>query len=320
MSRLIRFILAFCIAINANASTKELEDSTLWKLSRGKEVVYILGVIHLGFKNQYPLDKNILSTFQSSSALIVESAVLYETPSEIEKRLLSQYKPKKLDDKLKTLIESESCSNKLSQDNFIKNMDLQLGADISAGLLRSSPRALFHQLYNHEIAVTPEEMYELEITTSIEHTLVNKAIKLEKPILSLDPESWESFDILSDEDKCNFYVEMFDMYRDPKYQAQINAKSIRDLKNFWEKGLSRQAEQSFFEWSDQNYPVYGKVHHKWFNIRNNLMAKLISAESQSRNTSLFVLLGLAHLAGENGVLELLKKSGFEMKSIPLNNH
>ncbi len=48
------------------------KKALFWKVSSGENVGYLLGSIHLGSKNMYPLAKEVEDAFERSTALIVE--------------------------------------------------------------------------------------------------------------------------------------------------------------------------------------------------------------------------------------------------------
>jgi uncharacterized protein YbaP (TraB family) len=48
------------------------KKALFWKVSSGGNVIYLLGSIHFGSKNMYPLPQEIESAFERSAALIVE--------------------------------------------------------------------------------------------------------------------------------------------------------------------------------------------------------------------------------------------------------
>src|SRR5258708_34859742 len=55
---------------------------TLWKLSSADSVVYLLGSIHLGLPEMYPLPQAIEAAFAASSVLLVETKFTSFGPQE----------------------------------------------------------------------------------------------------------------------------------------------------------------------------------------------------------------------------------------------
>src|SRR5436309_14767284 len=73
-------LLACLVALlNAPAQTTAPAAATkramFWKVSSGANVAYLLGSIHLGSRDMYPLPKEIEDAFESSAALLVEADI-----------------------------------------------------------------------------------------------------------------------------------------------------------------------------------------------------------------------------------------------------
>jgi uncharacterized protein YbaP (TraB family) len=77
--RLLAILLPGALAMLAQRASRDSYQPTLWKLSSTDNVVYLLGSIHLGTPEMYPLPPAIEDAFAASSVLLVET---YSPPSD----------------------------------------------------------------------------------------------------------------------------------------------------------------------------------------------------------------------------------------------
>src|SRR5215470_10257879 len=68
-------LLGVSSAAPQTAPARAAKKALFWKVSSPSSVTYLLGSIHLGSKDMYPLPKEIEEAFESSSALVVEADV-----------------------------------------------------------------------------------------------------------------------------------------------------------------------------------------------------------------------------------------------------
>ncbi len=314
------YLLLFALVFNSKniyASENKLGDSILWRLTKGHEVINILGVIHVGFENQYPINKAIENTLNSSGALFFESSVLVESNQQTKERLLKVYRAESKDATLEALLNSSHCEEKANKKELVEKISKLAGSDLLKGLLMLSPRALVHQLYSHQRPLTEIEVKDLKLAESLERHFVKRAIQSNKKILSLDPEYWESIDALNDIEKCDLLVGMVDVYSSDKYKKRTLYEFLSKIKLLWLEGNSIEMRRQEFLWFEENTPSFSKSLTNWFALRNQYMADKISHASTLEQSELLVVIGAAHLAGSDGVITKLERLGYIPRPVML---
>ncbi|MBI1771604.1 MAG: TraB/GumN family protein [Burkholderiales bacterium] len=300
---------------NIYASGNAVEDSVLWRLSRGHEVINILGVTHVGFEKQYPVDKAIVNALNASGAMMIESNVIIESNQQVKERLLKAYRAESQNTTLEELLKSSYCDKISKEQKTLGNISSFLGPDLLPGLLKSSPRALIHQLYSHQSPLTEFEVKELKVAEPLELNLVKYAIQSNKKIMSLDPEFWDSIDALNEIEKCDLLVGMAYVYSSDKYKKRTAYEVLGKLKSLWFEGNSSEMRRQEFLWLNENTTLFSNNLSNWFSIRNRLMVDKIIKASSFKQSELFVILGAAHLSGNDGVIARLKRMGFDSQPI-----
>jgi hypothetical protein len=90
---------------------------------------------------------------------------------------------------------------------------------------------------------------------------------------------------------------------------QINIK-LADIVNAWRKGDETKTE----ELSLQDLKNYPKLYNVLITDRNLKWVKKIEGYLQ-KPEKIMIIVGAAHLVGDNGVIELLKKRGYPVEKL-----
>jgi uncharacterized protein YbaP (TraB family) len=286
-------------------------DSVFWKASRGDNIIYLLGVTHIGFETQYPIKEKVLHALSESSLYVTESSSVYESEENIKKMLIDAYDAKS-GRTLDTLLKDEQCRNIELQENFLEKLSAVHGNDLVKGLLKSSPRATVHLTYSQVTQIKESTHNKLKFAIPVELYLTNLAKKSNMKMNSLDPEFWESLDSLNTKEMCNLVIGLVNIRTSRFYTENNGGEKVENFLDFWMQGKSAEIEKLHFEWSDQYSPSYGRVHHRWFELRNRQMLNKILALHKNESSPVFVVIGAAHLAGKNGIISMLSNAGFNL--------
>jgi uncharacterized protein YbaP (TraB family) len=90
---------------------------------------------------------------------------------------------------------------------------------------------------------------------------------------------------------------------------QINVK-LTDIVNAWRKGNEAKIEELSLK-ELKNYP---KLYSVLITDRNRKWVKNIEGYIQ-RQEKIMIIVGAAHLVGDNGVIELLRKHGYQVEKL-----
>jgi len=297
------FLAGLLVLCSYNVSRAEsVQDSIFWEAQRNGQTIFILGVAHVGFKSQYPLSQPVLDAFDKASLYITESVFTFADRETARKALLEKYTTLNSKD-LQALMANQRCAN---LHPFIRAFaNDQFGSEGFEKLSKYSPRALVHQLYQAPMQLTQREIESLNLAVPVEFYLAKRAVEMSKRHSGLDPEYWEALDDLSDSEMC----ELVGWLQAEKLRKQGNElQQIKQIERFLLDGNSV-GFNDLLNPDDLADQELTKAHRKWFENRNRIMAKTLLGFNEQR---IFVCIGAAHLAGERGVLELLKANGYEI--------
>jgi uncharacterized protein YbaP (TraB family) len=248
----------------------------------GDATVYLLGSVHIAKAEIYPLDPAIENAFDESGKLVVEMDVTQVDPMEMMK--YATYKT------------GETLEDNLSEKNYKKISELFKENGVNSMVYNSlKPWMASMMLMQLELAKAGYEP-----NNGIDTYFLKKAYEAEKEILELETieeqaKVFEAMDNASDE-----YMEY----------------SLKDLKNTVSK-----MEEIFKAWQEGDAGEINELMNSEFDVeggekleevlltnRNEKMTEKIKGYLSESGTY-FVIVGAAHLAGEKGIVEMLKETG-----------
>jgi uncharacterized protein YbaP (TraB family) len=275
--------LVFLYGQMAFASDKDGKHF-MWEVSSDKGKVYLLGSIHLAKKDLYPLPAVIDSAFNSSNALAVEMDVKNVNPADVLKYAFYQ--------------DTNTLKSNIKPEIYEKLGKMFAKYNIPETYYRKfKPWFAVISVTSLELVSTGyEEQYGIDIH------FINEAKKQKKKVLEL-----ESF-----EEQMN----MLDKDMQP-YQDMFINYSLLDLDS-----TSEQVDSMFVAWKSgdttmmgrlansevDKYPEFKPITEIMVDKRNVRMTAKIEKWMEEGGTY-FVIAGAAHMIGENGIINLLKKTG-----------
>lgn len=304
----------FCLFVFCAPRYADGKTSLFTSFERDQKVVHIWGVDHIGFSKQYPVSSEILSLFDQSSVFVNESVAVYLDSKGIAELLKREYISR--DGKtFGNIIGESTCKSKLMKINFYENAN-ELLQKVNNRLaiekfLALSPKAFIHQLY----FIGDRNFGEKNQSGSmmnVEYFLGERFRKAGKSLKSLDPEFWLAIESLNDAEICDFIKGIVEVRSDVEFEKK-NAKALQSLFSSITRDDAEAVQKHYFALSDMLDNEYSKVHRKWFSKRNEIsVSKLIGLINETQG-NVFVVVGAAHIAGENGILALMRKAGFKEK-------
>ncbi|MEG0848429.1 TraB/GumN family protein [Flavobacterium plurextorum] len=272
--------LVFSGTTQAQTKSVKLENSLLWEVSGNglSKPSYLYGTIHSICPTDYFLTEKTKKAFQKSDKLIIE--INFSDPNEIA-------------DAQKLAISPELLSKKLTPEQLSK-LD---------SILQKAIGIKVQQVDNLNLATVMSlitiKTFDCEILKSYESDFTDLALKEKKGVSGFETVKGQ-LNMLS-----NAYTdsELIESLADAS-KAETK-KMVEDYKN----------ENLMDLYGDlANEKVMSKKTKKFIlDDRNRDWVKKM--KDMMKNEALFVAVGSAHLAGEEGVINLLRNAGYKVKPV-----
>jgi uncharacterized protein YbaP (TraB family) len=286
------------------ASSPDGSKGLLWEVhaKEGEGKLYLLGSFHVGTEAILPMSSAIVDNFYNSEALIVEMVIhddIYETEQDkstsyySDGSLVSDH----LDEKTFAALESVMTSPTLK--DMVPDEDdwRKLRADVLSQLITLDDhyQSNFYDYYG------------------VESILLNEAVNIQKPILEVENYQFqknllmENGDLILSEMLENRDTEL--MSTKKLYEAWL----LGDLESF-EKHYRESASKLPESFTDETLERYNNFQMDFYSKRNlNMSAK--AYELLSEGKTYFYTVGASHMIGDDGIVETLKKEGFEVTQL-----
>ena len=291
-------VLILCLVLVTSCSTPvDNEDTSLsflWEVSSDTNTVYILGSVHVARADLYPLAEAIENAYEVAEYLVVEFNTNAVSTSGMTTLLME-----------KGMYPSgESLRNNISEDLYSRLHDRLMELD-SSGLMFSSISLFEPWVVTTTIAELDYMALDYEAEYGIETHFLEKAEADGRDILELE--------------SAEFQLDMFD---NMSYELQIlmledavdnpvTEDEMEAMFEAWSTGDTIKMEQMVFEdiEEDENYRIFSNI---IIDERNFQMVDKIEQYLQGDETY-FVVVGAAHLVGENGIINLLDSKGYTVR-------
>lgn len=288
--RLVVFIFfIFVFSIHVPFVFSGDSKSFLWKIQSKTNTVYLLGSIHLFKKELYPLNKNIEDAFDQSAIVVVEANV--SSGRQID---LQQLVDKAI------YADDDTLEKHVSRETFelIKKRAEGLGAPLELinkqkpwflGLMFSSVEFL-------KLGFDPN--YGID-----KHFLSKAAGK--KQIVELESVDYQInlLSKLSDQDQELFLVLGFK-------DLDTFGRDVDKFLQAWASGNTKEIERIMTRSVTEDSRL-SLIYQIIIDDRNKNMASKIEDFLKTKETY-FVIVGAGHLVGEKGIVEILKKKGYQV--------
>src|SRR5690242_72306 len=267
-----------------------------WKVT-GSEggAVYLLGTIHVGRAEFYPLPAVIENSFKAADTLVTETDL---TEPQGSSRLL------------KLLLEKGTYPRGDTVENHI-------GAETRAHLahyvatskeLGSDYTHLKPWFLSIAIAIVEAKRAGLNTNEGIDRHFVDQATAMKKPIGTLETSEFqlELMNSFSDELQDQLLLAaLLDTEKKPEVMGQ--------LLQAWKSGDAERLHETTTRYL-RDYPVLKPLFEKMFDQRNDAMTQKIEEFLKTPKT-VFVAVGAGHLTGERGILAQLRAKNYEIEQL-----
>lgn len=255
----------------------------LWEVSDGDSKIYLLGSVHVANEEMYPLNEVIESSYQDSDALVLEVVVDKINPMQMMSRMMLQG-GKTLKDEM----------DSVSYYEFKSVMDSLQIPEMNYMMLKPWAATLIMMQ-----TVMQKEGFQQDL--GFDFYFLGKARAEEKEVFGLETleQQLDAFEELSEFSSDFFKYSLVEME---------NTKTmIDDMLKAWEEGDTLKI-QEIIHLSLKDSENFKMINEIMLDKRNFLMLEKIE-DYLKDNKQYFVIVGAGHLVGENGLLQLLEKTG-----------
>lgn len=270
----------------------EADRGFLWKIENEGNTVYLLGSIHVGKKEMYPMREEIENALAAADALSVEVDLTRVDQDELAAKAqeMAVYK------------DGSTLKDHISADTYAKVQKFltNIGAPGNA-LDGFKPWAVTQAISSMQIA---DSGYQPEM--GIDMYLMNKANEANKPIISLE--------------SVELQLTMFNNFSDPLQEKLLlqaleptetptSTEGIDLLIKMWAEGDEEMLLQytQALGWDKEYYK--GMLTDRNVAIAEQIIDYLNSDKKQTH----MVVIGSLHMLDKDGVVTLLEKAGFEVE-------
>lgn len=275
--------VALLLTFTLNTSAQDAK-SLLWEISGNglEKPSYLYGTIHIICPDDFVMSDELKAAFKGAEQIALELDM--DDPSEMQSIQMAMIAPDGVD--YKGLM-SEDDYNKL--DTLMKSR-MGAGMDMLKGM---KPFGLLSVMYLTILDCAQPASYE--------GSFVQMAAAQSKELFGLETGASQMaiFDNIPEKEQIQWIVDMMDEKEDSKgeFAKMVEKYKAQDL-----KGLYALMAES---------PEYAKYEEELLDNRNEDWIPKIG--EMAKNKSTFFAVGAMHLAGDHGVIKLLKAAGYTVK-------
>ena len=271
-----------------------LGKSFIWKISSQTNCIYLLGSVHIGSKDLYPLDSSIEAAFKEAKYLVVEININDVDPNSDSYIGMVIY--------YATYPKGEGLKENLSADLYE-----QLKVKLEKLNVKITTVNNFRPWLLALIMGMDTDLMSYDVEYGIDVHFINEAERIDKSILQLEGVI-DQLAALSDvPDEVMVKMILSDVvYYSPE-------QTLEFLFDAWETGNAAKMEGVLFlgslfepELAPYNEILVDQRNSKWIDKIENYLAD---------DETYFVVVGAGHLVGENGLLNLLKNKGYTLEQL-----
>lgn len=266
----------------ANELQAKETKKIFYKITTDSSEVFLLGSIHFGKAEWYPMAKPIENAFKKSDYLVTEIDI-----NNVDPMLMMNYM---------TLKDGTTLKSKLKLENYKKILQAFESLGMNEAMVQNL-RPWFAAVTYQTLKSTEES--ELDQTNGVDLYFTKKANESKKKIKEIE----------TAESQINLLVE-FDNFADEVIESvdketKDSTNEIDELVSAWENGDEEKID-SILNQQDKDFPQMSGLMEKILTKRNVNMADSIVKYLKEKKTY-FVIVGAGHLVGEKGIVNLLKK-------------
>lgn len=272
-------LLASLLGGTTNAQTKTTENSLLWEISGNglSKPSYLYGTVHMMCESDFKITDKVQKAFAKTQKLALE--IDMDDPAELAAMQQSA-------------MSKEPLSKTLTPEDFQK-LDIFLKEKVGQGAKTFENYSLttIMSMVMFKSLGCPPKMYEMEF--------MKMATEHKMETIGLEPLT-EQLSFLSKAYSDHQMIDQIQLYGSDYFKALIPVYTSEQIEKLYQLTIS----PKYMDAEDKKYML---------DIRNNNWAKKMP--DLMKKESVFFAVGAAHLPGEQGVIQLLKKAGYTVKPV-----
>ena len=275
-------------------------EPVMWELTDRSDTAYVLGSIHLGSADFYPLTPEIETAFEESPTLLVEIDLSDpEVVQEVEGLTLAEG----LYPDGETLWDNISPETAESLNAFCDELGIPSAA------CNETFATLEPWLASLTSGVLPMMMQGFDMESGVDTYFLNKAKETDKEIVEIE-NVIDQVNLFSDEPP-----ELMEIYLKEGIDYLIeNPDFFQSLVDEYVEGDVAGLTELFEASVDTDTPEIADFERKLLQDRNVIMADAVE-QTLGDDEPAFVVVGVAHLLGEESVIDLLEERGYEVTQV-----
>lgn len=284
-----RFILS--IALVVFACTGVSAESSVWKAQKGNSIIYLGGTCHLLRETDFPLPPEFDTAYKASDIVVFETDIGRLQDLSVQQMFLA-----------KAMYDDGSTIDKhLSARTFGELSAYCAANGIPLDALRQFKPSMLM------ITLTVMELMKLGVTQQgVDQFIYERANKDRKIVEGLETVDEQFKYVISMADGNEDEFVMYSI-RDMKTVKQ----NYESLVNAWRTGDAEKLNELMVAEIKTQLP---NLYKKLISDRNRNWLPLIEAY-QKRPRTKFILVGVAHLVGPDGIIETLRKKGYKVDKL-----
>ena len=273
------------------AAPAAAKKALFWKASSGDNVVYLLGSIHLGSKEMYPLADEVEEAFERSTALIVEVDINRVDQQGMQAMILSKglYGG---DDSLWNHVSPET------REGLEKFCEKYGFPAVAMAKFRPWMAALM-------VTTLPLTKSGMEAGLGIDKYFLDKAVQTKKKVVEAESAEWQ-IKLLS-----GFPAELLEKFVVSALE-EGGLDKVKKIQELWMSGDAAGLDAMIHEKSS----TPEEITRGMLEDRNPHMADVAEQYLKGKETG-FMVVGAAHMVGAEGVVKLLEKRGYKVEQVAL---
>jgi hypothetical protein len=294
MQKPMESILRFCavsVCMAVLSISPAIADTSVWSVRSGDNVIYLGGTVHLLRPGDYPLPDEFEEAYQASSELYFETDIAAMSDLPVQAQMLQQLTYS--DDRSLRTVLSDQAYTALSAYTQTAGLPIVMLEKFKPGLLISTLQILVFQ----SMGFTPQGV------DAFFHTRAVADGKAEGQLETV-------------QEQIGFIAAMGEG-NDSEF-ILLSLKDLTETGNVidgmigaWRSGDAQGLSELFVEDMKVEAPA---LYDTLLLERNLKWIPQINRMLQDADTE-FVLVGAAHIVGENGLLDLLSQEGYEINQL-----
>jgi uncharacterized protein YbaP (TraB family) len=283
------YVVIVCLFLLSLSQAKA--DTSVWSVRSGDNVIYLGGTVHLLRPADYPLPGEFEEAYQASSELYFETDIASMSDLSVQAQMLQQLTYG--DDESLSSILSDEAYAALSAYTATAGLPIAMLNKFKPGLLISTLQILVFQ----SMGFTPQGV------DAFFHTQAVGDGKAEGQLETVQ-EQIGSIAAMGEGNESEFILLSL---KDLAETGDV----MEDMIGAWRSGDAEGLSELFVEEMKVEAPA---LYDTLLLQRNLKWVPQIDSMLQDADTE-FVLVGAAHLVGENGLLDLLSQKGYEINQL-----